>query len=128
MDELHLEGQGPGILLGDDVVGGDEGAEMGGSRIGGQQQCQGDDEAEPLLREAVALTRQTRGATHAATGVRMNNLAKLLERQERYAEAEASYREALDTQRQLGNRTDEAIVSGNYAILLKTLIFLQPIH
>ncbi len=63
------------------------------------------DEAEPLYREALEITRETLGARHPEYAGSLNNLAGLLEATGRYAEAEPLYREALEITREtLGDR------------------------
>lgn len=53
------------------------------------------DEAEPLYREALAVTEQALGKQHADYASSLNNLALLLDTTGRYDEAEPLYREAV---------------------------------
>ena len=57
------------------------------------------DEAEPLFREALEVTRAALGEAHADYANRLNNLAGLLDTTGRHDEAEPLYREALDVTR-----------------------------
>ena len=57
------------------------------------------EEAEPLYREALDITRDSLGPKHPETGTSLNNLAALLETTGRYEEAEPLYREALQITR-----------------------------
>lgn len=52
-------------------------------------------EAEPLLREGLAMRKRLLGAEHPAVAESLGDLAGVLERQDRLAEAEAACREAL---------------------------------
>ena len=63
------------------------------------------DEAEPLFREALEVTRATLGDRHPDTLASMNNLGMLLKAKGDLAAAEPLYREALEGRRAtLGNR------------------------
>ena len=53
------------------------------------------DEAEPLLREALAARREALGDTHPSTLVSINNLGDLLQARGALDEAEPLMREAL---------------------------------
>lgn len=79
------------------------------------------DQAEPLFREALQITRDTLGARHPTTANRLNNLAALLNATGRYDEAEPLYREALEITRDaLGpNHPTTATNLNNLAELLR---------
>ncbi len=57
------------------------------------------DRAEPLLRRAVALRRQTLGAGHPEVAASLQELGDVLQHRSAYAEAESCYREALALRR-----------------------------
>ncbi len=57
------------------------------------------DEAEPLYRQALEISRANRGETHPAYAASLNNLAILLKATGRYDEAEPLYRQALEITR-----------------------------
>ncbi len=77
-------------------------------------------EAEPLLRNAVAVSRGPNGARDAGYAERLNNLGLLLRATGRDGEAEALLREAVEVDRAvLGERhPDVALRMGNLADLL----------
>ena len=52
-------------------------------------------EAEPFLREGVAIERKARKSAHPQTARLIGNLGRIMEGQQKFAEAEALYREAL---------------------------------
>ncbi|KAK0337817.1 hypothetical protein LTR94_002910 [Friedmanniomyces endolithicus] len=59
------------------------------------------DEAEPMQRRVVALSKQVRGLEHPETLSAMGNLGDILLRQKKYEEAETVSREALDLRRKV---------------------------
>ena len=77
-------------------------------------------EAEPLYREALAITGTALGKAHPDYAIRLNNLAGLLATTGRTAEAEPLFREALAiTETALGKaHPDYAISLNNLAALL----------
>ncbi len=78
------------------------------------------DEAEPLFRESLEITRETLGSRHPETAIRLSNLADLLRTKGQYEEAEPLHREALEITREtLGVRHPAtAIRLNNLAELL----------
>ena len=54
------------------------------------------DEAEPLIRRALAIDKASYGPDHPTVAIRLNNLAQLLQATNRYDEAEPLMRRALD--------------------------------
>ncbi len=52
-------------------------------------------EAEPLLQEALAMSKRVLGDEHPDVATSLNNLALLYDNQGRYSEAEPLYQEAL---------------------------------
>ena len=77
------------------------------------------DAAEPLYREAVALSRRS-GEGSTAVAASLNNLARLLEAKRDYEAAEPRYRESLEMLRQLkgDQHPSVATISVNLANLL----------
>jgi tetratricopeptide (TPR) repeat protein len=77
-------------------------------------------EAEPLLREAVAVGEKTLGRAHPDVANKLNSLAHLLWTTGRYAEGEELYREAIAISEKLLGRDhpDVAIRLNNLARLL----------
>jgi tetratricopeptide (TPR) repeat protein len=72
------------------------------------------DEAEPLYREAVKVSRETVGNRHPDTLTSINNLGLLLQAKGDLAAAEPLYREALEVQREtLGDRHPSTLHSIN---------------
>jgi hypothetical protein len=73
-----------------------------------------------LHREALAIRKEGLGKDHPATAVSLNNLADVLYRQSKYAEAEPLYRESLQNRRaRLGaNHEDVLYTTANLARLL----------
>jgi tetratricopeptide (TPR) repeat protein len=59
------------------------------------------DEAEPLYRQALELSRELLGERHPDVATSLNNLAYLYQSQGRYDEAEPLYRQALELSREL---------------------------
>ena len=53
------------------------------------------DEAEPLMRRALAIDEKSFGPDHPTVAIRLNNLAQLLQATNRLAEAEPLMRRAL---------------------------------
>jgi len=78
-------------------------------------------EADPLLREALKITRIALGERDPAYAIRLNNRAELLRATGRYEEAERLFREALEIGRDtMGDRhPDYAINLNNLAALLR---------
>jgi tetratricopeptide (TPR) repeat protein len=58
-------------------------------------------EAEPLLQQALELTRRLLGDEHPDVATSLNNLAELYRSQGRYAQAEPLYQQALELRRRL---------------------------
>ncbi|MCV6594896.1 MAG: tetratricopeptide repeat protein [Silicimonas sp.] len=77
--------------------------------------------AEPLLRDALEITRKTEGARDPNTARALNNLALLYDATGRYGEAEPLLREALDIdQETLGAKHPDTITAlNNLAALLR---------
>jgi len=70
--------------------------------LGGTLYLQGRyDEAEPYMRDALALHRRAVGEMHSRVATSMNNLAVLLEKQGNAREAEPFYRAALEVKREV---------------------------
>jgi len=76
-------------------------------------------EAEPLLKQSLAIRKQQLGDNHPDTAQSLNNLAGLYQSQGRYSEAEPLYKEALFIfKQQLGNNhPDVAQTLNNLATL-----------
>ena len=90
--------------------------------LGTELQDQGKfDEAEPLYREAVKVSRETVGDRHPDTLVYINNLGALLYAKGNLAAAEPLIREALEVQREtVGDRHPDTLGSiNNLGTLLK---------
>jgi hypothetical protein len=82
------------------------------------------DEAEPLLRRALAIDEKVRGPVHPKVATRLNNLALVLEKTNRVADAEPLMRRSfailLGTQRLTGHEHPNASTASSiYARLLK---------
>jgi non-specific serine/threonine protein kinase/serine/threonine-protein kinase len=72
------------------------------------------EQAEPLLEQALATTKDQLGDDHPDTLTSMNNLAKLYLAQARYDEAEPLYLEALETRKRvLGDDHPDTLLSMN---------------
>src|SRR5262249_35218244 len=73
-----------------------------------------------LLREAVAIRKKLTPVVHPETAQALNELASILERQNKLEAAETIQREAVEMQRQLGlARPDAATCLGNLAHVLR---------
>ena len=79
------------------------------------------DEAEPLLREALEMSRKILGNRHQITLASINNLGMVLKDKGDLATAELLYREALEVQREtLGNRHPGTLCTiSNLGVLLQ---------
>ena len=79
------------------------------------------DEAEPLFREALEVSRETLGSRHPNTLASVNNLGTLLKAKGDLTAAEPLYREALEVRREtLGNRHPNTLTSiNNLGVLLR---------
>jgi tetratricopeptide (TPR) repeat protein len=79
------------------------------------------DEAEPLYREALEVSRETLGSRHLGTLASINNFGGLLMEKGDLAAAEPLFHEALEVQREtLGNRHPSTLASiNNLGQLLK---------
>ena len=81
------------------------------------------DEAEPLMRRALAIDEQSFGTEHPRVALRLNNLATLLKATNRLAEAEPLMRRALAIfVASIGpEHPSKRAVTGNYAGLLTAM-------
>lgn len=69
-------------------------------------------EAEPLLREGIAILRRSRETESPDYAGALNNLAALAEHRSHYSEAEALYREALALKRKVVGNSSEEVALG----------------
>ena len=83
------------------------------STLAKELQVQGKfDEAQPLKREALEVSRETLGDRHQSTLAFINNLGSLLHAKGDLAAAELLFREALEVKREtLGNRHPDTLAS-----------------
>ncbi len=80
-------------------------------------------EAEPLKRQALAITEKNLGSNHSEVAICLSNLAVLFQATNRFAEAEPLHRRALAiTEKNLGpNHPDVAIILNNLGELLREM-------
>lgn len=78
-------------------------------------------DAEPLLREALAIHEKSLGREHPDIGIRLNDLANLLRHTGRHSEAERLYRESLAISEKAHGHEDPkvAVTLNNLANLLR---------
>jgi tetratricopeptide (TPR) repeat protein len=81
------------------------------------------DEAEPLLKRALAIREKALGPDHPDTAQSLNNLALIYQAQEKYAEAEPLYKRAIAIREKAQGykHPDLVLVLTNYADLLRKM-------